>query len=182
VRIITKSLGIPLVVVLWSACSAPKIEPEARVNRDRIETDAYIIDKMPLVQDFLPAMRQLRISETGDSLFGGRVNWITRNYVHPGKMLLDVDRGEQVFVQFYTTAGWVAAKVQLKPATCDTTITVAMDDVFEVAQEKYMLFLVIRDGIAVLKYHTFFSQVRRPKPWVPAFAGMTQVSPHDDTD
>ncbi len=153
-----------LAALLWLGCSAPRVEPEARVNRDRIESDAYIVDKIALAEDYLPAMSHLStISEAGDSLFGGRVNWITRKYVHPGEMQLEVDQGEQVFVQFYHAREneegqletEMVAKVEVKPVASDTTVAVAMDDVFEVAQEKYMLFLVIRDGVAVLKHHTF---------------------------
>jgi len=76
---------------------------------------------------------------------------------------LAVDRGEHVFVQFYHVREdeggqpqvEMVAKVKVKPVANDTTVMIAMDDVYEVAREKYMVLLVIRDGVAVLKHHTF---------------------------
>ena len=147
---------------IWCACSCTKYE--MRSERVRIETDVYIVDREAPSQDYSEDMLYLPISEAGDSLFGGVTDPAFINkYRHPDEMVLHVSPSQDVTLLFYflfDRAGSVqakfAARVVVKPVENLETVSVSMKDVFEVAGRKALYFLVVREEVVEVRYHTFW--------------------------
>ncbi len=122
----------------------------------------YIVTDIPLEKDYTYALSDTNLSNDGEKLFGGFSDYqFGSRYNDPGHITILMKPTDDVQILFYNFDGKFVARVKMDKVNIEKEIKINIDDIFDYTNSKKLLFIVLKNGKPIIRYHTLFIYLDR---------------------